>query len=50
MIKRQDGTYFTVSDSELEQLKKDNKLTIEIPRAMGGKVVDMTQKPILVLR
>jgi hypothetical protein len=34
----------------LEDLKRTNKLTVETPRAMGGRVVDLTQKPVLMLR
>jgi hypothetical protein len=50
MVRRPDGTFFTVSDAELESLKQQNKLTLEIPRAMGGRVTDVTQRPILILR
>jgi hypothetical protein len=50
MIKKSDGTFMVVDDAELEQLKKANKLTLEYPKAMGGKVVDLTQKPIVVLK
>jgi hypothetical protein len=50
MIKKSDGTFFLVSDVEFEQLKRDNKLTLEIATAKGGKVTDVTQKPILVLK
>jgi len=39
-----------VTDSELEKLKSENRLTVEVPKAMGGKVTDLTQKPIVVLR
>jgi hypothetical protein len=50
LVKKQDGTYMTVDDAELEALKQGNKLTVEIPKAMGGRVNDITQKPILILR
>ena len=49
IIKKQDGTFMTVTDSELSELKKANKIKIENARAMNGKVVDYTQKPIMVL-
>lgn len=45
-----DGTFQAFSDQEFESLKKENKIVLEIPRAMGGKVQDLTQKPILVMR
>jgi len=44
------GTFMAVTDSELEKLKSENRLTVEVPKAMGGKVTDLTQKPIVVLR
>lgn len=50
MIKKRDGTFFLVDAAELEQLKKENKLTTEMPRTLGGKFTDITQKPILMLR
>ena len=50
LVKKTDGSFMTVSDEELMQLKKENKVTIEIPKAKGGKYSDVTQKPILVLR
>lgn len=50
MIKKPDGTFVVVSDTEAEQLQKSNRLTLEIPTAMGGKFTDLTQKPILVLK
>ena len=50
MVKKPDGGFLLVSDAELEQLKRANKLTYEVPRAMGGKTVDTTIKPIWVLK
>jgi len=50
LIKKRDGTFMLVDGSELQKLKDDNKLDLEIPKAMGGKVTDLTQKPILVLK
>ena len=50
MVKKSDGTFITVSDDELIQLKKQNRITVEIPKAMGGKVTDVTQRPMLVLK
>jgi hypothetical protein len=39
-----------VSDRELSQLKRDNRLTTEMPKAMNGRVTDLTQKPVLILK
>ena len=50
MIKKSDGTFMVVTDAELEQLTKDNKIGVEYAKAMGGKVVDYTQKPIKTLK
>jgi hypothetical protein len=50
MVKKPDGGFLLVSDAELEQLKRANKLTYEVPRAMGGRTVDTTIKPIWVLK
>eukprot|EP00523_Entomoneis_sp_CCMP467_P016115 CAMPEP_0168776422 /NCGR_PEP_ID=MMETSP0725-20121227/6029_1 /TAXON_ID=265536 /ORGANISM="Amphiprora sp., Strain CCMP467" /LENGTH=179 /DNA_ID=CAMNT_0008826101 /DNA_START=81 /DNA_END=620 /DNA_ORIENTATION=- len=51
LIKKQsDGTFVAVDDAELESLKRDNRLTLETAKSMGGRVVDYTQKPILVLK
>ena len=50
LVRKADGGFIMVSDGELAQLKRDNKITVEIPKAMGGKITDVTQKPILVLR
>jgi hypothetical protein len=50
MVKRPDGTFVVVTEQELEQLKRQNMLTLEYPKSMGGRVSDMTQKPILVLK
>ena len=50
MVKKSDGSFFLVDDLELQKLKDDNKIGVEIPRAMGGRVTDLTQKPVLVLK
>jgi hypothetical protein len=49
LVKKPDGSFMTVSDSELDQLKKEGRLTTEMPKAKGGKYIDVTQKPIIVL-
>jgi hypothetical protein len=50
LVKKQDGTFVALADSEVEKLKQDGKVTFEIPRTKGGKLVDVTQKPILVFK
>ena len=51
LVKKSDGSGFlVVTDAELDQLKKDNKIGLEKPKAKGGKYADVTQKPILVLK
>ena len=50
MIKKPDGSFILVTDEEYEKLRKSNQLTIEIPKANGGRVTDWTQKPILVFK
>jgi hypothetical protein len=50
MVKKADGTFILLTPQELADLKKENKITLEYPMAMGGRVADVTQKPIMVLR
>ncbi|KAL3894673.1 MAG: hypothetical protein SGARI_007666, partial [Bacillariaceae sp.] len=50
MVKKPDGTFMVVSDAELAELKAQGKIGVEKATAMGGKVADVTQKPILVLK
>jgi hypothetical protein len=51
MIKKaSDNTFIIVSLQEAEQMKLDGRLALEIPKARGGKIVDLTQKPILILK
>ena len=49
MVKKSDGTFELFDDAELSELKKAGKIKIERATAMGGKVVDLTQKPMMVL-
>eukprot|EP00522_Entomoneis_paludosa_P015522 CAMPEP_0172445356 /NCGR_PEP_ID=MMETSP1065-20121228/5189_1 /TAXON_ID=265537 /ORGANISM="Amphiprora paludosa, Strain CCMP125" /LENGTH=178 /DNA_ID=CAMNT_0013196159 /DNA_START=40 /DNA_END=576 /DNA_ORIENTATION=+ len=48
--KESDGTFVALDDKEVAALQRDNKLTLETAKSMGGRVVDYTQKPILVLK
>lgn len=49
MVKLPDGTFKLYEEEELSNLKKEGKIKLEKPKAMGGQVADITQKPILVL-
>mmetsp|Transcript_27882 Transcript_27882/g.34418 ORF Transcript_27882/g.34418 Transcript_27882/m.34418 type:complete len:192 (+) Transcript_27882:40-615(+) len=49
MVKKPDGTFALYEADELTELKKAGKIKIEKPMAMGGQVIDVTVKPILVL-
>jgi hypothetical protein len=50
MIRRPDGTFFLATEREVDELKKANKLTVQIPKAMGGRMTDVTQRPVLMLK
>jgi hypothetical protein len=51
MIKKSsDGTFLLVSPQEAERMKALNQLSYEIPKTLGGTIVDYTQKPILILK
>eukprot|EP00980_Cylindrotheca_fusiformis_P000477 scaffold119_cov131-Cylindrotheca_fusiformis.AAC.7 len=50
MVRKPDGSFMLVDDEELMVLKRENKIGVENVKAMGGKVADLTQKPILVLK
>lgn len=50
MVKKQDGTFAIYSGAEMDELRKANKIGVEIPTAKGGKYQDLTQKRILVLK
>lgn len=50
MVKKADGSFMLVEESKMQSLMDQGKISLELPRAMGGKVTDVTQKPILVLK
>ena len=50
LVRKPDGSVLLLTETEVDQLTRDNKLTTEMPRAMKGQVADLTQKPILVLK
>jgi hypothetical protein len=48
--KESDGTFIVVDKAELAKLWDDNKISVTTPTTMGGKIKDVTQKPMLVLK
>jgi hypothetical protein len=50
MVKKPDGSFLLVDDAEMETLIRENRIGLELPRTMGGKVQDVTPKPIMVLK
>jgi hypothetical protein len=50
MIKKPDGSFLLVNDGELQKLKDENKIGLEYAKTMGGRITDLTQKPILTLK
>lgn len=49
MIKRPDGTFALYSSDEVAKLTQEGKIKIEYPMSKGGRIADLTQKPVLVL-
>jgi len=49
LVKQPDGSFGVYTDAELAELKKLGKITVENPKTKGGKFMDLTQKPMLVL-
>lgn len=50
MVKKPDGSFLVVDDAKLAELKAQNKIGVEYATTMGGRVTDLTQKPIKVLK
>ena len=48
--KESDGTFVVVDNSELAKLWDDGRVKMSTPTTMGGKIKDVTQKPMLVLK
>mmetsp|Transcript_15605 Transcript_15605/g.33804 ORF Transcript_15605/g.33804 Transcript_15605/m.33804 type:complete len:183 (-) Transcript_15605:228-776(-) len=49
MVKKMDGSFALYSSEEVKELTQEGKINIEYPKSKGGRIVDLTQKPILVL-
>ncbi|KAL3789553.1 hypothetical protein HJC23_001361 [Cyclotella cryptica] len=50
MVMKQDGTFALFSAEEVKDMTKSGRIMIEYPKTKGGRVADLTQKPILVLK
>lgn len=49
LIKKVDGSFALFSSEEVQQLSRQGKIQIEYPKSKGGRIADLTQKPIKVL-
>eukprot|EP00584_Thalassiosira_punctigera_P008241 CAMPEP_0172545828 /NCGR_PEP_ID=MMETSP1067-20121228/15689_1 /TAXON_ID=265564 ORGANISM="Thalassiosira punctigera, Strain Tpunct2005C2" /NCGR_SAMPLE_ID=MMETSP1067 /ASSEMBLY_ACC=CAM_ASM_000444 /LENGTH=179 /DNA_ID=CAMNT_0013332653 /DNA_START=58 /DNA_END=597 /DNA_ORIENTATION=- len=49
MVKKTDGSFALYSAEEVKDLTQRGKITIEYPKSKGGRIADLTQKPVLVL-
>jgi len=49
MVKKLDGSFALYSAEEVRDLTQQGKIMIEYPKSKGGRIADLTQKPILVL-
>ena len=50
MVMKQDGTFALFSAEDVKDMTKSGRITIEYPKTKGGRVADLTQKPVLVLK
>jgi len=49
MVKKMDGSFALFSAVEVKELTQEGKISIEYPMSKGGRIMDLTQKPVLVL-
>mmetsp|Transcript_13543 Transcript_13543/g.20448 ORF Transcript_13543/g.20448 Transcript_13543/m.20448 type:complete len:194 (-) Transcript_13543:222-803(-) len=49
MVKKLDGSFALFSAEEVKDLTQAGKITLEYPKSKGGRIMDLTQKPVLVL-
>lgn len=49
MVKKMDGSFALFSAEEVKELAQEGKIKIEYPTSKGGRIADLTQKPVLVL-
>lgn len=45
--KRSDGSFLALTDDEINTLRRSNKIGTSMAKTMGGRVTDLTQKPVL---
>jgi hypothetical protein len=50
LVRKSDGSYASLDLAQVEQLKRENRLTLEVPKAMGGRITDLTQKPVWIMK
>ena len=50
MVMKSDGSFALFSPGEVQEMVNAGRISIEYPTTMGGRVVDLTQKPVLVLK
>ncbi len=49
MVKKSDGSFALFTAAEVEDLRLAGKLKLEYPTSKGGRIADLTQKPIMVM-
>lgn len=50
LVMKSDGSFDVFTDEELNKLKQAGKIQVVMPKAKGGKVTDVTQKPYMLLK
>ena len=50
MVKKPDGSFALFTANEVKNLADEGKISREYPTSKGGRIADLTQKPVLVLR
>ena len=50
MVKKPDGSFALYSTEEVNRMTQEGRVTIEYPKSKGGRIADLTQKPVLVLK
>ncbi len=49
LVMKKDGSFALFSPEEVREMTQSGKITIKHPTTKGGRVSDLTQKPVLVL-
>lgn len=50
MVMKSDGSFALFTPGEVTDMVNEGKIIIQYPKTMGGRVTDLTQKPVLVLK